>query len=396
MPYIEPTEELEDEDVYYDQETLEEIAKISRLMHNVPNILTEDLLRFDRRFVVENLIEENTIVVFYGAPKSGKSLSVQHLCHYLAIGQAWCDHEVKYQSDVIYYAFEDPELLELRAKALYAQFPPPTLKERGQVMIIGNPPDIFRIATVVAIKGIFSHMSRMSRRDKVTHNILVIDTLAMASKKLGDENTSTAMAKVVEQLQTFNLSKITVILVHHSGKDRTKGMRGHNSLEAGVDNIFEVSKKKETVSIKQTHWRNGSSGKTIELNIIQTLVKVRRFKDETLLPVPILNFNHLSLKTPKNFSRAELIVLKEINTLLKTNPFDPPPNIKIPLNVKAALLEDVYKATKAAGISPNGKSPRASKLATERAMNNLYEKRLIEYKGGFIWKVHDDETLPDK
>jgi len=382
MPYIEPTEEFD-----------EEVRIIRDRLEREKNILTEDLLYLNRRFVVENLIEENTIVAFYGAPKSGKSLSVQHLCHSLAMGQAWCNHEVKHPSNVIYFAFEDPNLLKLRAKALYAQFPPPTLKERGTLKIIGNPPDIFRVETVRAIRDTFWEISYA---DKVTYNILVIDTLAMASKNLGDENTSTAMAKVIEQLQTFNLYRITVILVHHSGKDRTKGMRGHNSLEAGVDNIFEVSKKKETVSIKQTHWRNGSSGKTIELNIIQTLVKVRGFKDETLLPVPILNFNHLSLKAPKDFSRAEAIVLKEINTLLETNPFDPPPNIEIPLNVKAALLEDVYKATKAAGISPNGKSPRASKLATERAMDNLHDKGLIEYKGGFIWKVHDDETLPDK
>ena len=382
MPCTEPTEEFD-----------EKVRNISDRLARAQNILTEDLPKLDRTFVVENLIEENTIVVFYGAPKSGKSLSVQHLCHYLAIGQAWCDHEVKAKSHVIYFAFEDPNLLELRQKALLAQFPPPNLKECGQVKIIGNPPDVFKKETLMAIRDEFFLMSDIY---EVAHSILVIDTLAMANKNLGDENTSTVMAKVVEKLQRINFFGITVILVHHSGKDRTKGMRGHNSLEAGVDNIFEVSKKKETVSIKQTHWRNGESGKTIELNLTKTDVPATKFRKKVFVSMPVLNFKDLSLKAPKDFSRAEAIVLKEINTLLETNPFDPPPNIEIPLNVKAALLEDVYKATKAAGISPNGKSPRASKIATERAMNNLYDKGLIEYKGGFIWKVHDDETLPDK
>ena len=382
MPCTESTEEFD-----------EKVRNISDRLARAQNILTEDLPKLDRTFVVENLIEENTIVVFYGAPKSGKSLSVQHLCHYLAIGQAWCDHEVKAKSHVIYFAFEDPNLLELRQKALLAQFPPPNLKECGQVKIIGNPPDVFKKETLMAIRDEFFLMSDIY---EVAHSILVIDTLAMANKNLGDENTSTVMAKVVEKLQRINFFGITVILVHHSGKDRTKGMRGHNSLEAGVDNIFEVSKKKETVSIKQTHWRNGESGKTIELNLTKTDVPAMKFRKKVFVSMPVLNFKDLSLKAPKNFSRAELIVLKEITTLLETNPFEPPPNIKIPLNVKAALLEDVYKATKAAGISPNGKSPRASRLATERAMNNLYDKGLIEYKGGFIWKVHDDETLPDK
>ena len=382
MPCTEPTEEFD-----------EKVRNISDRLARAQNILTEDLPKLDRMFVVENLIEENTIVVFYGAPKSGKSLSVQHLCHYLAIGQAWCDHEVKAKSHVIYFAFEDPNLLELRQKALLAQFPPPNLKECGQVKIIGNPPDVFKKETLMAIRDEFLLMSDIY---EVAHSILVIDTLAMANKNLGDENTSTVMAKVVEKLQRINFFGITVILVHHSGKDRTKGMRGHNSLEAGVDNIFEVSKKKETVSIKQTHWRNGESGKTIELNLTKTDVPAMEFGKKVFVPMPVLNFKDLSLKAPKNFSRAELIVLKEITTLLETNPFDPPPNIEIPLNVKAALLEDVYKATKAAGISPNGKTPRASKIATDRALENLNEKGLIEDKDGFIWKVHDDETLPDK
>ena len=382
MPCTEPTEEFD-----------EKVRNISDRLARAQNILTEDLPKLDRTFVVENLIEENTIVVFYGAPKSGKSLSVQHLCHYLAIGQAWCDHEVKAKSHVIYFAFEDPNLLELRQKALLAQFPPPNLKECGQVKIIGNPPDVFKKETLMAIRDEFFLMSDIY---EVAHSILVIDTLAMANKNLGDENTSTVMAKVVEKLQRINFFGITVILVHHSGKDRTKGMRGHNSLEAGVDNIFEVSKKKETVSIKQTHWRNGESGKTIELNLTKTDLPAMEFRKKVFVSMPVLNFKDLSLKAPKNFSRAELIVLKEITTLLETNPFDPPPNIEIPLNVKAALLEDVYKATKAAGISPNGKSPRASKIATVRALENLNEKGLIEYKDGFIWEVYDDETLPDK
>ena len=373
----------------------EEVEQILAHLERTQDITSDDLLRFDRRFVVENLIEENTIIAFYGAPKSGKSLCVEHLCYFLATGQDWCDHEVKYPSHVIYLAFEDPVLSKLRAKALLTQFPPPNPNTQGQFKIVRYPPDVFAAETLHAISRCFG---RMSDDFEAAYHILVIDTLAMANKTLGEENSSATMAKVVEQLQKIIFDEITVILVHHSGKDRTKGMRGHNSLEAGVDNILEVSKKKNnTVSIKQTHWRNGSSGKTIELNLIQTLVKVRGVKDEILLPVPVLNFNHLSLKAPKNFSRAELIVLKEIEKLLETNSFDPPTNIEIPLNVKTVLLEDIYKATKDARISPNGKSPRASKLATERALGNLNERGLIEYKDGFIWEVlNDGETIPDK
>ena len=73
--------------------------------------------------------------------------------------------------------------------------------------------------------------------------VLIIDTWAMLTASM-DENSgkdmSAAMA-ALRQLQTrvFNL---TIIIIHHGGKDGSRGMRGHSSLLAAVDVAIEVDR----------------------------------------------------------------------------------------------------------------------------------------------------------
>jgi putative DNA primase/helicase len=70
--------------------------------------------------------------------------------------------------------------------------------------------------------------------------VVIIDTLNRASHG-ADENSSADMSRLItaaKALQT--LIDGLVILVHHTGKDSTKGLRGHSSLYAALDGAIEV------------------------------------------------------------------------------------------------------------------------------------------------------------
>ena len=72
--------------------------------------------------------------------------------------------------------------------------------------------------------------------------LVILDTLNRASPG-ADENSSVDMGNLIaaaKQLQT--LIGGVVILVHHTGKDSTKGLRGHSSLYAALDGAIEVIK----------------------------------------------------------------------------------------------------------------------------------------------------------
>lgn len=71
---------------------------------------------------------------------------------------------------------------------------------------------------------------------------MIIDTLNRAAPG-ADENSSVDMGRIIaaaKKLQT--LIGGLVLLVHHSGKDSSKGLRGHSSLHAALDGAVEVIK----------------------------------------------------------------------------------------------------------------------------------------------------------
>jgi putative DNA primase/helicase len=72
--------------------------------------------------------------------------------------------------------------------------------------------------------------------------LVILDTLNRAAPG-ADENSSVDMGNIIAAAK--RLQSITgglVLLVHHTGKDSTKGLRGHSSLYAALDGAIEVNK----------------------------------------------------------------------------------------------------------------------------------------------------------
>ena len=73
-----------------------------------------------------------------------------------------------------------------------------------------------------------------------TGDVVVLDTLSRATPG-ADENDSKAMGQVIAVAKILqDLIGGLVLLIHHTGKDASKGMRGHSSLHAALDCAIEV------------------------------------------------------------------------------------------------------------------------------------------------------------
>ena len=74
-----------------------------------------------------------------------------------------------------------------------------------------------------------------------TELLLIVDTVARAMAG-GDENCSQDMGALIGACDAIrNELDCTILLIHHAGKDTTKGARGHSSLRAAVDTELEVT-----------------------------------------------------------------------------------------------------------------------------------------------------------
>ena len=74
------------------------------------------------------------------------------------------------------------------------------------------------------------------------YRLIVIDTLKRFMSGL-DENSSKDMAIITQQMRDLTKHGASVIAIHHSGKDTTRGGdRGSTELGAGVDTVLVVEK----------------------------------------------------------------------------------------------------------------------------------------------------------
>jgi hypothetical protein len=92
--------------------------------------------------------------------------------------------------------------------------------------------------------------------------VVFLDTLNRAAPT-SDENSSKDMGEILEaakQLQA--LTGGLVVLVHHTGKDSTKGLRGHSSLFAALDAAVEVSREGERREWRVAKSKDGADGDT--------------------------------------------------------------------------------------------------------------------------------------
>ena len=72
--------------------------------------------------------------------------------------------------------------------------------------------------------------------------LVILDTQNRAAPG-ADENSSVDMGNIIAAAKRLqNLTGGLVLLVHRTGKDTTKGLRGHSSLYAALDGAIEVNK----------------------------------------------------------------------------------------------------------------------------------------------------------
>ena len=91
--------------------------------------------------------------------------------------------------------------------------------------------------------------------------IVCLDTLNRAAPGI-DENDSSEMGLLIDAAKAMQ-AEIggLVVLVHHAGKDATKGLRGHSSLHAALDAVLEVTRTGERREWNLAKSKDGEDGK---------------------------------------------------------------------------------------------------------------------------------------
>ena len=98
-------------------------------------------------------------------------------------------------------------------------------------------------------------------------SVVIVDTLNRAAPT-SDENSSKEMGEILESCKRLQaLIGGLVILIHHTGKDTTKGARGHSSFFAALDGAIEVQRLNEIRSWSIAKAKDGQDGKNLPFEL---------------------------------------------------------------------------------------------------------------------------------
>jgi hypothetical protein len=198
---------------------------------------------------IKGVLPSRGIAVMFGPSSSGKSFLVLDMLHSLAFGRDWFGHKVN-QCSVTYVALEGEAGVAGRIKAYLSRHGSTSLDIRyvAQPFKLLEADDINDLAVAILAAG--------------AADVVVLDTLSRATPGL-DENASKDMGLIVSAAKILQeLLDGLLLFIHHTGKDASKGMRGHSALHAALDCAIEVRRNgdnREWVIAKSKDGEDGAS-----------------------------------------------------------------------------------------------------------------------------------------
>ena len=183
-------------------------------------------------WIIKGVIPRAELVVVFGESGTGKSFCVLDMCMHIARGESWRGRRTR-QGRVVYVCAEGGGGFRnrLNAYAIHHQMPLANL----QLEVLNAAPNFL-------LKEDALDVSRAIVAAGKRADLIVIDTLAQVMPG-GNENGPEGAGVVLQHCKGIHRATgATVLLVHHAGKDTSKGARGWSGIRAAADAELEVSR----------------------------------------------------------------------------------------------------------------------------------------------------------
>lgn len=205
----------------------------------LPTHTSQDFRHLPRHvWLVRDVFHGGEVIILWGESQAGKTALLLDMVAAIASGSDWAGHPVT-RTNVIYVALEGQIGVRTRVQALE--------HDRGVTHLEGihyvfNPCNVASEADVneLALTAL-----------KHDAKFIVIDTLSASIAGMAEENSNSAMAGMIANVQRLTqMTGAAVLLVHHCGNDPKRGARGAYALHANPDVSIEVGRSGEN-----RYWR---------------------------------------------------------------------------------------------------------------------------------------------
>lgn len=221
------------------------------------------------KWIVKGVLPQAALAVIFGDSGSGKTFFALDMAISVATGRPWRDTPVA-AGGVAYVVAEGAGGFVDRAFAYCHQhglaageFPLHILADQPNLM---QKPDVDDLIAELKLCGPLS--------------VIYLDTYARVMGE-GNENEAKDVNKIVRHCA--RLHKATgaiVVLIHHSGKDTTKGARGSGALRAAADAEIEVKKGGSFRTATITKMKDGSDDAQFKFKLQSVVIGIDEDGDD--------------------------------------------------------------------------------------------------------------------
>jgi KaiC/GvpD/RAD55 family RecA-like ATPase len=318
-------------------------------------------------WLIKNVLPDAGLIVIYGASGSGKTFVAIDMAFAIARGVAWRGNRTR-KGRVIIVAAEGGKGMSKRLKA-YTDFYniDPNEVEIGLLTVPPNfllNEDVTELAAAIAAAG--------------GADAIIVDTMAQVTPGANENSSEDVGLALANGRALHTATGAALIMVDHSGKDASKGVRGWSGKRAAADAEIEVVKHENgTREIRITKMKDGDDGLKWGFRLETVTVGLDRDGDpitscvavEADVPVQVIE-----PKGPKaqRFGPNERHVLEIIESEY--------------LGIEGAAYSQLFDKCLAAMTKPEPPKRDLRRRDLERALQSLTKRNppLLEIKNGNV------------
>jgi len=247
-------------------------AKPSRLLVESWDSIKDEPVEW----LVQSIVPKKAFVALYAPPASYKSFISLDLAEAIATGRDWMGYKIPKKGAVLYICGEGHGGMGARVKACKIQNQSPDGANlyiiRAQLNLRSSPEDFIELLN--AINDLIAEIGEPLE-------LIILDTLMRMSGGGFNENSSEDMGAFITQAGKLQeLFECALMVIHHSGKDVTKGLRGHSSLLGAVDTELEIQRQDSVIN---------SADQSVIGNAILTVSKQKDGADSIQIGIEIIS-----------------------------------------------------------------------------------------------------------
>ncbi len=313
---------------------------------------------------VKGVLPAVGLAALYGPSASGKSFLAFDMAASIAEGQSWFDSRIE-AAPVVYAALEGEAGFKLRAQAWEVsrgRALPGGLHMMMQPFKLTETQDVQDLAAVVPAGA-----------------VVFLDTLNRAAPT-ADENSSKDMGEILTAAKLLqSLINGLVVLIHHTGKDSTRGLRGHSSLFAAMDAAVEVSRDGDRREWKVAKSKDGADGDAHPFKLHIETLGVDEHGDPVTSCVVMQDHTERDVKrvkVPQGGNQS--LVYSAIRGMFKDGISGKPgaPPLRPCIELEAAVIRGAGRLTCAT-------DRRATR--TREAITGLVSRGVLGLNEGYLW-----------